>query len=1204
MIGFLNFFKYVIMEEAAAPFPATLFAYFEDDPDLQLRYEQLESFYVTAKNLGRQWNIDLFAQELRGIAEFVSEANVLARALLLGVWIEGDLMMVIGESLGPLLGLDQRSLYRYFNKIGWASTTIDDINCDQIRNAFGTQMLAAALWFKKKIHYRIYRGDQPEPRLTGGTWPDRHADEASGEPPAPAFNPAALFEDDRDVIAEVVSATTEFPDESPEPTQADPHFPFGDPDQATSPMPLRFQCRSDEIWVENPDESPEPTELDSDFASDDPNESIPPISPPFKGPSEEIFLEIRDDSPESMPLDSQLPSGDSDPSIRPMSPRFKGQSDEIQALEAIIQQRDRVIAEYEQRLNQMNDQFRAQMSEMSANLTLLEQRNKELTTRICASELERNKLIDKIMVKNEQLTVTMAKYRAWMRIQDRKIELLAQAQPELASEMETWAGSSARPCPPTLKLSTMTPEEKQILFMFYHEEDLKTVRGLTGLKSQAVFRILQTFMVPANSQLEHEIEVPPEWTIRADLLRDTARNSRHLFSEPVLQGFESCGNAQDLARILTQAFSDFSTIDNADWQQMARFVMDMAIGNVVCLNRQKSREQLAEQVSSLESTRGKLMHDCRQIKAWYEARLDDLQRQLSRTRRDLRKLEESIPDYTQEYFVDLRTVRPSRSAVRTEVFHEMVRLAQHEERHYTNHHYYMALLLLFRSRSSYEQIHTQFFPSPAPSSIYSHFHLQLDSSLRRLKSLDTVEPYLLGRILSEPQLLDGAVLAVDAVSCSSTFIGMKHVDKGKVAYLFVVYLQPLRPEVKCTPLFIIESESGMATTEVQKKIDEVLAIVEKTIPRVFLASDGDGSYNDRHHAFMALWEPIFRKSGFDEVLKFIQTYRGILPLSDLLHLAKNFRTRMLRYLLTFCDGNNSRSADPEVMRQILRLGAPLNDLTKVGKMRDAYPLVIARVDHINKLFDNDAIAEAVVWLPLCLCFNAIRLENITRGTRLFMLRVSWFMVWHIYERKRKRVDNCPQNPTKTTKLRLTIFTSQWSIRYLDTVLLFTFSIENYEIIALDRESTHPLENFFGFVRMDGHDVNTAEQMTKTIAHTDLVKEAMEKLELKDTVPGRVNLAGVRLGTDPPGKITYSVEMQNEMGPEQIALICLKAVHVVEGGLDVEEQIAFLQFRQYLTLLQRAADESRTNREINQRFGVSSGARIVHLIASHGSKQTP
>jgi hypothetical protein len=62
-------------------------------------------------------------------------------------------------------------------------------------------------------------------------------------------------------------------------------------------------------------------------------------------------------------------------------------------------------------------------------------------------------------------------------------------------------------------------------------------------------------------------------------------------------------------------------------------------------------------------------------------------------------------------------------------------------------------------------------------------------------------------------------------------------------------------------------------------------------------------------------------------------------------------------------------------------------------MRDAYPRVIARVEHINKLFQNDAIADAVVWR-----------ENITRDTRVFVLRISWFLVWHVYEHKEDEIE--------------------------------------------------------------------------------------------------------------------------------------------------------------------------------------------------------
>jgi hypothetical protein len=143
---------------------------------------------------------------------------------------------------------------------------------------------------------------------------------------------------------------------------------------------------------------------------------------------------------------------------------------------------------------------------------------------------------------------------------------------------------------------------------------------------------------------------------------------------------------------------------------------------------------------------------------------------------------------------------------------------------------------------------------------------------------------------------------------------------------------------------------------------------------------------------MEFWEPLYQQWGLERVVAEIRTYTKALPLSDLLHLGKNFRTRFLKYQLTFSDRGLTKSTDSERTRFILGLGAPLTDLSQIGKMRDAYPLVITRIEHINALFQNDAIAEGVAWLPLCLCFNAIRLENITRETRTFMLKISWFMI--------------------------------------------------------------------------------------------------------------------------------------------------------------------------------------------------------------------
>jgi hypothetical protein len=137
------------------------------------------------------------------------------------------------------------------------------------------------------------------------------------------------------------------------------------------------------------------------------------------------------------------------------------------------------------------------------------------------------------------------------------------------------------------------------------------------------------------------------------------------------------------------------------------------------------------------------------------------------------------------------------------------------------------------------------------------------------------------------------------------------------------------------------------------------------------------------------------------------------------------------------------------------------------------------------------------------------------------------------------------------KKKTTRFTSQCSIRFLDTVLLLIFSLENSISLAIDRESTPPLENFFAFMGMDSGEINTSKEMTITISHVDVVKESTGILELGEHVSGRVSLAGVHRGeTAPQGTADY-IERANVLAPEAISSICLKAVHAREGSLAPE-----------------------------------------------------
>jgi hypothetical protein len=68
-----------------------------------------------------------------------------------------------------------------------------------------------------------------------------------------------------------------------------------------------------------------------------------------------------------------------------------------------------------------------------------------------------------------------------------------------------------------------------------------------------------------------------------------------------------------------------------------------------------------------------------------------------------------------------------------------------------------------------------------------------------------------------------------------------------------------------------------------------------------------------------------------------------------------------------------------------------------------------------------------------------------------------------------------------------------------------------------------IEKLFGYIRMDANDINSCEEMTRTISHTDLAKEAYHLLELEEVVPGRANLAGIYLDEQLNNAITYHIE---------------------------------------------------------------------------------
>jgi hypothetical protein len=164
-----------------------------------------------------------------------------------------------------------------------------------------------------------------------------------------------------------------------------------------------------------------------------------------------------------------------------------------------------------------------------------------------------------------------------------------------------------------------------------------------------------------------------------------------------------------------------------------------------------------------------------------------------------------------------------------------------------------------------------------------------------------------------------------------------------------------------------------------------------------------------------------------------------MPFSDLLHLRKNFKTRFLKYELTFVYGGTSSSISQERVCAILDLATHPSDLSQIGKMHNAYPIVITWIENILELIGQNTFPEAAALLPLSLCFHPMRLETITRETRIDLLRTAFFLVWKPYE---LRISGIDKNPEKTSRgEKRTIFTSE--------------SVEYYSFILFLIEQLHP-----------------------------------------------------------------------------------------------------------------------------------------------------
>jgi hypothetical protein len=73
------------------------------------------------------------------------------------------------------------------------------------------------------------------------------------------------------------------------------------------------------------------------------------------------------------------------------------------------------------------------------------------------------------------------------------------------------------------------------------------------------------------------------------------------------------------------------------------------------------------------------------------------------------------------------------------------------------------------------------------------------------------------------------------------------------------------------------------------------------------------------------------------------------------------------------------------MIEILGPKPPLSDESQIAKMRDACPIAILRFENILTLISHGKFTEAVMFLPMTLLRNSVRIDAFNRDTRKDLL---------------------------------------------------------------------------------------------------------------------------------------------------------------------------------------------------------------------------
>jgi hypothetical protein len=299
----------------------------------------------------------------------------------------------------------------------------------------------------------------------------------------------------------------------------------------------------------------------------------------------------------------------------------------------------------------------------------------------------------------------------------------------------------------------------------------------------------------------------------------------------------------------------------------------------------------------------------------------------------------------------------------------------------------IGFILLSHNARSYELL-SHLFGLSCVSTIWRHYHVQIDILCAQMEELAFLDQALLDyrrqNAIPSADEVHG-VLGVDAFSILPS--DMSDIP-NRSCFLFMFI--PFETERKPFPIRLEGYPHGSADLPIQQEIDSLLGLLsERKCVVHFMASDGDSGYSARHREHFLRWFDIYLQNFEHGTLGALEITLNIfatcpnLPILDMLHVAKNFRAKLINHPICLNPSILGWPVLASSLAESLHVGDVLSDTTQMGKMRDSYPILLFTFRNAYHCIVDRKPMESLFILSMAFPLAALRQEGISRDQRLF-----------------------------------------------------------------------------------------------------------------------------------------------------------------------------------------------------------------------------